>query len=90
MQLIFFNDKRSTKCRQFMKIEDKMERYEFLLLGKIIAQPWIDTKTCEEFYRPKLNGVSVNDGKKFKRFKTIEAAILEGQRIRNRISEKFN
>lgn len=82
MNLIFWNDKRSAKCRKFSKIEHMLHRYKFLLAGEIGVKEMMNMKTMKEFYRPTLNGIMVAfDEKKMKQFKSENAAFKEGEKI---------
>lgn len=81
MNLIFLSTNRGSANKAFNKLKSVKERYEFLLEGKIMARPMINTKTLKEFYRPTLNGIIVmrQGGKICKGFKTPADAIAEGQ-----------
>lgn len=89
MEIIFWNDKSSARCRHIMKLETGADRYAYLLKNEVSAGTWMNTKTMKEFYRPKLNGITVTPKKTpFIEFKTPAAAVKEGEKIR-RALRKF-
>lgn len=91
MKITFWNQKSSAKCRHVAKLKEAKDRYEYLLKGGVTAKTWINTKTLKEFYRPQLNGITITDGENpFAEYKTVKAAIKEGERLKAMIADYIN
>jgi hypothetical protein len=91
MKITFWNQKSSAKCRHVAKLKTAKERFEYLLKGGVTAKTWINTETMKEFYRPQLNGITITDGENpFAEYKTVKAAIKEGERLKVLITDYVN
>jgi hypothetical protein len=86
LKIVVFPERRKKTHRDFDKMSTR-DRYIFLTKGTLLAKEWIDFKTGKTFYRPKLNGITVNDGVKLKRFNSPELAVEAGKVIKTKIEQ---